>query len=243
MGYLQSLEAFWKASRGYLSEVRPEDPSERKALDFILAEMPGLMSDVRARLERIADLVRDVGIFARAEGGGERRPVNLIGCLKEAVEMARSPLLGGAAFAESYDSEVIRVRANRQDLGRAFSHLLSNAVRAVQGREGPMVRIKAGIRDQGSGVGGAPIPNPRSPEAGRWAEVAVEDNGPGIPTEVRSRLFDPFFTTRPVGEGLGLGLPVCREIVREHGGEMGFESQAGEGARFWVRLPVVEGEG
>lgn len=242
MGYLQSLEAFWKVGRGYLSEVHPEGPSERKALDFILGEMPGLLSDVRARLERIADLVRDVGAFARPEGERERRPVNLIGCLKEAVEMARSPLSGGAAFAESYASEVIRVRANRQDLCRALSHLLSNAIRAAQGREGPLVRVTAGVRGQGSGAGGDPIPDPRSPEVGRWVEVEVEDNGSGIPAEVQPRIFDPFFTTRQAGEGLGLGLPICRGIVQAHGGEMGFESREGEGARFWVRLPVAQEE-
>jgi signal transduction histidine kinase len=241
MGHLQSLDTFWGVVQGALSASLPEDPAERRTLEFILREMPGLLSDARRRLGRIAEVVRDVGAFVRQEGGG-RRPVNLIGCLKEAVEMARSPASGGATFAEAYDAEVIRVSANRQDLYRAFAHLLNNAVQATQGRAGAEVRVTAGVRGQGSEAGGDPIPDPRSPEAGRWAEVWVEDNGPGVPEGVRERVFEPFFTTRPVGEGLGLGLSICRGIVREHGGEMGVEAREGGGARFWVRLPVAQEE-
>ncbi|GEM_PF-2113600 len=266
MGHLQSLDTFWKVVRSALGASLPEDPVERRTLEFILREMPGLLSDARRRLGRIAEVVRDVGAFVRQEGGG-RRPVNLIGCLKEAVEAARSPASGGATFAESYDAEVVRVSANRQDLHRAFSHLLNNAAQAAQGREAPLVRVTARVK-AGNGeaekrrngetenketktrrhgdVENPPLsPSPPLPvgdEGGGWVEVAVEDNGPGVPAEIQARVFDPFFTTRPVGEGLGLGLAICLGIVREHGGEMGFEAREGAGARFWVRLPVAKEE-
>lgn len=236
MGHLQSLETFWKTSQGYLSEAHPEDLSERKALDFILRETPGLLSGMRSRLERIADVVRDVGAFARPEGEGERKPINLVGPLKEAIEAV------GTAQEASYGSEVIRVRANRQDLYRVFFHLLSNAALAVRGREGGAVRVtvrkKTGVGEWESGRKSESRVGEKA-EA-EWAEVTVEDNGPGVPAEVRGRVFDPFFSTRPVGEGLGLGLSICRETVREHGGEMTFESREGEGTRFGVRLPVAQ---
>jgi len=68
--------------------------------------------------------------------------------------------------------------------------------------------------------------------------VYVEDDGCGIPPETARRIFNPFFTTKAVGEGTGLGLGIALEIVRKHGGEIGVESEPGEGTVFCVRLPI-----
>jgi signal transduction histidine kinase len=80
-------------------------------------------------------------------------------------------------------------------------------------------------------------------EIGTWAnrqEVVLEitDNGCGIPEEIHSRIFDAFFTTKPVGEGTGLGLSISQSIVSDHGGRIELDSAAGQGARFRVILPV-----
>ena len=74
---------------------------------------------------------------------------------------------------------------------------------------------------------------------GGWAEVRVEDNGPGIPEDVIDRVFDPFFTTRPTGEGLGMGLAQCYQTLLRHGGEISVSSKPGLGATFEVRLPAA----
>jgi signal transduction histidine kinase len=75
-------------------------------------------------------------------------------------------------------------------------------------------------------------------QRGRLALVRVEDDGPGIEPGVRQRLFEPFFTTQPVGQWTGLGLYVSYEIVRAHGGEIRVDSEPGRGSRFEVRLPL-----
>ena len=72
------------------------------------------------------------------------------------------------------------------------------------------------------------------------AEIRVKDTGPGISEELQCRIFDPFFTTKPVGKGTGLGLSVCLGIIKDHGGSIDVESRIGEGATFFVRLPVEE---
>ncbi len=72
-----------------------------------------------------------------------------------------------------------------------------------------------------------------------WVVLEVTDNGAGIAPADQARLFEPFFTTRPVGEGLGLGLSICHELVTRHGGRIEVESQVGRGARFRVRLPAA----
>ena len=69
------------------------------------------------------------------------------------------------------------------------------------------------------------------------SRIEVEDDGPGIAPEIRDRLFEPFVTTKPVGEGTGLGLAVCRGLVESAGGEIGVDPSFDGGARFYVVLP------
>src|SRR5262249_2832350 len=80
-------------------------------------------------------------------------------------------------------------------------------------------------------------------ERGNEAIVEIEDNGCGIPPENLSRVFEPFFTTRPVGQGTGLGLSVSFGIIRDHGGAIEVESQVGRGSTFRVRLPLHRRQG
>lgn len=69
-------------------------------------------------------------------------------------------------------------------------------------------------------------------------EISVRDNGPRIPDEVRNKIFQPFFTTKPTGSGTGLGLSLSYDIVKAHGGDLMVESQEGEGWEFIVQLPI-----
>jgi signal transduction histidine kinase len=73
--------------------------------------------------------------------------------------------------------------------------------------------------------------------AGESVVIEVTDTGGGIPGEIRERIFDPFFTTKEVGRGTGQGLAIARSIVEAHGGTLEFESEAGRGTSFFVRLP------
>jgi two-component system, NtrC family, sensor kinase len=70
--------------------------------------------------------------------------------------------------------------------------------------------------------------------------ISVTDTGPGIPPEIRSRIFEPFFSTKAQGEGTGLGLSVSHGIVRDHGGTLTVESVPGKGATFHIRLPATK---
>ncbi|MDD5305455.1 MAG: response regulator, partial [Elusimicrobia bacterium] len=73
---------------------------------------------------------------------------------------------------------------------------------------------------------------------GARAFIRVEDNGPGVPPEAAERLFQPFFTTKEPGRGTGLGLSICRQIAREHGGDISFDSRPGRGCAFTLDLPA-----
>jgi two-component system NtrC family sensor kinase len=104
-----------------------------------------------------------------------------------------------------------------QELQQVFLNLVMNAAQAID--EDGEIRVKTRTMDD-------------------FILVYVEDDGRGIPPEMVRRIFDPFFTTKAVGEGTGLGLGIAFEIVRKHGGEIGVESEPGEGTVFCVRLPI-----
>ena len=75
-----------------------------------------------------------------------------------------------------------------------------------------------------------------------WAWIEVEDSGPGVPPEHEAKLFQPFYTTKPVGEGTGLGLSVSYDIIRSHNGRIGYRRAASGGALFYFELPIVPTE-
>ena len=75
-----------------------------------------------------------------------------------------------------------------------------------------------------------------------WAWIEVEDSGPGVPAADEAKLFQPFYTTKPVGEGTGLGLSVSYDIIRSHGGRIGYRRAASGGAVFFFELPIAPAE-
>ena len=97
-------------------------------------------------------------------------------------------------------------------------NLLTNAAQALSGRE----HAKITIETRGEG---------------EFVEVKIGDNGSGIPSDVLPRIWDPFFTTKDVGEGTGLGLSIVHELVERHGGVIECDTKLGEGTTFTVRLP------
>ena len=116
--------------------------------------------------------------------------------------------------------------ANAGQMRQIFHNLISNAAQAIQEhRDGGLIRITA-----------------RAAEPG-WLEVTVDDEGAGIPEHILQRVMTPFFTTKPIGRGTGLGLSVSRDIVEDHGGELSIGNRPaaeGGGARVTIRLPTTE---
>jgi signal transduction histidine kinase len=124
----------------------------------------------------------------------------------------------GIEVVRDYDRSLPRIPAHPGELNQVWTNLIDNAVDAMEGRG--RLRIVTG-------------------GAGDRIAVRIEDEGPGVPAELRDRVFDPFFTTKPVGSGTGLGLDIARRIVTgRHRGDIRLQSDA-RGARFEVLLPVA----
>jgi two-component system, NtrC family, sensor kinase len=114
-----------------------------------------------------------------------------------------------------------------QDFGRVLLNLYNNAFYAVS------------EKDRQKPEGYEPTVSVSTRKTGNWVEVRIKDNGNGIPQKVKDKIFQPFFTTKPTGQGTGLGLSLSYDIVKAHGGELKVESKEGEGAEFVIQIPTV----
>ena len=121
---------------------------------------------------------------------------------------------------DNHHEDVLQVQADGQQLQRVFQNLILNAQDAMP--DGGVITVS-------------------TTQINGFAEVAISDTGEGIKPEIILKIFDPLFTTKT--KGTGLGLAVCQQIVSKHGGTIAVESQQGEGATFKVRLPVSVSEG
>jgi signal transduction histidine kinase len=137
--------------------------------------------------------------------------------LRKSIE----PLAGTMGVTIDYDLQCRDVRVNglRAQLIRALHNVVANAVQAVDPRDGTVRVIARATEDA--------------------VEIVVEDNGCGMTPDVQERIYEPYFTTKPEGEGTGLGMVITRRIVDEHGGRIDLQSTPGFGTIFTIRLPLA----
>jgi signal transduction histidine kinase len=186
------------------------------------AEQRDFLERMKRETERIHRILRDLLDFARPArpAAGPEPP----GSIAEAADDVRALVRPQKSFREveltlSIEPDLPLVALSHQRVVQLLLNLLLNAADAAPPRGG-RVAVRAEKR-------------------GDRVQIVVEDNGSGIADEVKGSLFEPFVTTRPVGEGTGLGLAVCRGLVEAVGGSIGVEGAEGGGARFVIDLPAA----
>ncbi len=135
-----------------------------------------------------------------------------------------------AKFETQLDPALPKVNVVPQDIGRVVLNLINNAFYAVS--------EKLKVESQKSGTSYEPIVTVSTKNLGDKIEIRVKDNGPGIPDSIKEKIFQPFFTTKPTGQGTGLGLSLSYDIVKAHGGELKVETVEGNGSEFIISLPI-----
>ncbi len=171
--------------------------------------------------ERAARIVRNLLAFARRQTA-ERAPQDLADLVGRVLALrAYEFRLSGTELEAAYEPNLPRVLADSGQLQQALLNLILNAEQAMRGRTARRLRIGARYVEDAAAV-----------------ELTVGDTGHGISEENLRRVFDPFFTTRDVGEGTGLGLSICYGILRDHGGQIRVESRVGVGTTFSLLLPA-----
>jgi signal transduction histidine kinase len=144
-----------------------------------------------------------------------------------------------ATLQTDFDESIGKINVVPQDIGRVLLNLYNNAFYATQVRAKqsgaeykPLVTVTT--KKTSANMFGANS----SPSGAEGLIISVRDNGNGIPQKVIDKIFQPFFTTKPTGQGTGLGLSLSYDIIKAHGGEIRVESKAGEGSEFIINLPI-----
>jgi signal transduction histidine kinase len=136
-----------------------------------------------------------------------------------------------ATLNTDLDDTIGKINIVPQDIGRVILNLITNAFHAC---------IERNKEAKGKGdTAYKPTVWVSTKRIGNTVEVAIRDNGNGVPDRVKDKIFQPFFTTKPSGEGTGLGLSLSYDIVKTHGGELRLDTEQGEGTTFTISLPEV----
>jgi signal transduction histidine kinase len=213
--------------------LKPPAISEkiRNEVEELTALLKGNLEKVVQHGKRADSIVKNMLLHSR-EGTGEHRSSDINALVEESLNLAyhgaRAEKSGfSITFKRDLDPEAGVAEVYPQEVIRALLNLISNGFYAATKR-------KSEVDDETF----EPVLSVMTRNLGNWVEIRIRDNGTGILTEVREKIFNPFFTTKPAGEGTGLGLSMSHDIiVKQHGGSINVETERGVFTEFIVTLP------
>lgn len=178
-----------------------------------------MVLDIQEASQRISDLVNSVKNFTHMDRAGDMQHSDIhLGLRNTLVMLNHKIKRGNVKVIETFDTTLPPVKAMIGELNQVWTNIIDNALDAMEGRSGSTLEIKT-ERDK------------------EFVKVSITDNGPGIPEEIISRIFDPFYTTKEMGKGTGLGLDVVSRIVKQHHGSVKPTSSGGR-TTFVVCFPI-----
>ena len=210
-----------------------------------IQEVKAIADDVIANEEKInhhgkrADSIVKGMLQHSRNSSGKKEASNINALADEYVRLAYHGLRAkdkgfNATIKTDFDAGIGNINIIPQDIGRVLLNLYTNAFYAVNEQQ---KAESSGLNADGFKY--EPKVTVRTKKLNDRVEISVTDNGRGIPDKIKDKIFQPFFTTKPTGQGTGLGLSLSYDIVKAHGGEIKLESKAGEGTEFVILLPVA----
>jgi signal transduction histidine kinase len=221
------------------SEVNTEliDELEQEISKGNLDEIRSLAKDIKENEQKInhhgkrADAIVKGMLQHSRSSSGQKELADINSLADEYLRLAYHGLRAkdksfNASFRTNLDKNIDRVNIIPQDIGRVLVNLINNAFYAVSEKR----------RQTSNGYD--PTVTVTTKKTDGKVEVSVKDNGNGIPQKILDKIFQPFFTTKPTGEGTGLGLSLSYDIVKAHGGELKVATEEGQGSEFIIQLPT-----
>ncbi len=223
---------------------------DRQAQDESLkSEEDELLNDIASNLEKIlhhgkrADGIVKGMLQHSRSSSGVKEPTDINALADEYLRLAYHGLRAkdksfNASMKTDFDESIGKINIVPQDIGRVILNLITNAFYAVNDK---VKSETGGVKGDSSHV--SPFTSHYEPTVivstkslGSTIQISVKDNGNGIPENIKEKIFQPFFTTKPTGQGTGLGLSLSYDIVKAHGGELRVETKEGEGSEFVIQL-------
>ncbi|MGE0116677.1 MAG: GAF domain-containing protein [Dongiaceae bacterium] len=233
LNFVNNFAALSAELIGELQQVLQDAAIEgtaRAEVDELAAMMKGNLEKIVQHGKRADSIVKNMLLHSR-QGSGEHRPVDVNAIVEESLNLAyhgaRAEKQGfNITLKTSLDPEAGAVDLYPQEITRVLLNLISNGFYAT------------GKRAADAGNGYEPMLAAATRSLGDSVEIRIRDNGTGIAQEVKDKLFNPFFTTKPAGEGTGLGLSLSHDIVvKQHAGTIEVHSEPGEYTEFRIVLP------
>ncbi|MCB9271229.1 MAG: GHKL domain-containing protein [Lewinellaceae bacterium] len=208
-----------------LSEELEEELKAGKIDDAI-----SLSKDIKENSEKISQhgkraeaIVKSMLQHSRTSSG-EKELTDINALCDEYLRLAYHGLRAkdksfNASYKLELDESLPKLNVVPQDIGRVILNIINNAFQAVQNEKNPIISVS-------------------TKQLNEHIEIRITDNGPGIPDSIKDKIFQPFFTTKPTGQGTGLGLSLAYDIVKAHGGKLKMDTKEGEGSEFIIQLPV-----
>ena len=189
-------------------------------MEMVLAELPLALEESRLGAERVAAFVRTIKRFAQSEATG-RRSIDVNEAILATVEVAKSIQEYPVTMETDLAENLPQLPCVPGDFNQLLLCLLINATQASEHNQTPNTAIRVASRLEG-----------------RTIAVTVADSGQGIPLNIQDKIFNPFFTTKGVGQGGGQGLSIALSIIQKHNGSIHFASEPGHGTTFHVAFPL-----
>jgi len=194
-------------------------------VSYLRAEIPKSIEDSLDGAGRVAEIVRAIKEFSHP-GPAEKAPLDINRAVESTVLVSRNEWKYVADLHTELDENLPPVMCVPGEFNQVILNLIVNAAHAIA----DVVSGKPGTK------GAITVSTHRD---GDWAEIQVRDTGTGIPDEIQSSVFNPFFTTKAVGKGTGQGLAIAHTvIVQKHGGTISFDTAMGVGTTFKIRIPI-----
>ncbi|HEY9799529.1 MAG TPA: ATP-binding protein [Leptolyngbyaceae cyanobacterium] len=230
-----------------IPQMPPELEVELDAIDleFIREDLPKLLDSMKIGSDRIVEIVKSLKNFSRHDEA-EMKTVNIHDGIDGTLMILRhrlKPISRHPAIEIIKDyADIPLIECYPGQLNQVFMNILANAIDALE--QSTVNSQQSIVNSQQSTVNHELLTKPQitiRTEAldDQWVVIRIADNGPGIQPEIIERIYDPFFTTKEIGKGTGLGMAISHQIVVErHRGILKCRSQPGQGTEFWIQIPV-----
>lgn len=192
------------------------------------------LEEVRIACMRAKDVVRQLLSFGR-KSGMLLMPLDICSIIKDSLKLIRSTLSSHIGIIQEFDTDIWTILAEPTQINQILINMSTNAADAMSEKGGVL----------GVSVKNLEITRPDAGldlKPGRYVKIVVSDTGIGIPADAAERIFDPYYTTKRVGKGTGMGLAVVHGIVETHGGRIRVSSKPGTGTTFEIFFPAVDAE-